>query len=74
MIGAKVNGKMVPINTKLENTDIVDIVTSSNSKGPNSDWLKFVKTSSARNKITSFLKKQGKDVNISKGKEIFEKN
>ncbi len=73
MIGAKVNGKMVPINTKLENTDIVDIVTSSNSKGPNSDWLKFVKTSSARNKITSFLKKQGKDVNISKGKEIFEK-
>ena len=73
MIGAKVNGKMVPINTKLENTYIVDIVTSSNSKGPNSDWLKFVKTSSARNKITSFLKKQGKDVNISKGKEIFEK-
>ena len=73
MIGVKVNGKMVPINTKLENTDIVDIVTSSNSKGPNSDWLKFVKTSSARNKITSFLKKQGKDVNISKGKEIFEK-
>ncbi len=73
MIGAKINGKMVPINTKLENTDIVDVITSSNSKGPNSDWLKFVKTSSAKNKITSFLKKQGKDVNIAKGRELFEK-
>lgn len=73
MIGCKINGKMVPISTKLENTDIVDIVTSSKSKGPNSDWLKYVKTSSAKNKITSFLKKQGKEVNILKGKELFEK-
>ena len=73
MIGAKVNGKMVPLSTKLENTDIVDIITSSQAKGPNSDWLKYVKTSSARNKITSFLKKQGKQVNITKGKELFEK-
>lgn len=73
MIGVKVNSKMVPINTKLENTDVVEIVTSSNAKGPNRDWLKSVKTTSAKNKITAFLKKQGRDVNIAKGREIFEK-
>lgn len=73
MVGCKINGKMVPLSTKLENTDIVDIITSSTAKGPNSDWLKYVKTSSARNKITSFLKKQGREVNILKGKELFEK-
>lgn len=73
MIGAKINGKIVPISTKLQNTDIVDVITSSNAKGPNTDWLKFVKTTSAKNKITSFLKKQGREINISKGKELFEK-
>lgn len=73
MIGAKINGKMVPISTKLENTDIVDIVTSTNSKGPNRDWLKYVKTTGAKNKITSFLKKQGREINLVKGKELFEK-
>ncbi|MDD3304182.1 MAG: bifunctional (p)ppGpp synthetase/guanosine-3',5'-bis(diphosphate) 3'-pyrophosphohydrolase [Clostridia bacterium] len=73
MVGAKVNGRMVPMNTKLENTDIVEIITLSSSKGPNSDWLKYVRTSSAKNKITSFLKKQGKEINVAKGKELFEK-
>ena len=73
MVGAKINGKIVPISTKLENTDIVDIITSTNTKGPNTDWLKFVKTTGAKNKITSFLKKQGREVNISKGKDLFEK-
>lgn len=73
MIGAKINARMVPLNTKLENTDVVEIVTSSNAKGPNRDWLKYVKTTSAKNKITSFLKKEGREVNIAKGKEIFEK-
>jgi GTP pyrophosphokinase len=73
MIGAKINGRMVPINTKLENTDVIEIITSANAKGPSIDWLKYVKTASARNKITSFLKKQGKEVNIVKGKDIFEK-
>lgn len=73
MIGAKVNGKIVPLSTRLENTDIVEVITSSNSKGPTIDWLKFVKTTTAKNKITSFLKKQGKQQNIIKGKEFLEK-
>ncbi len=73
MSGAKVNSKMVPLSTKLENTDIVEIITSKNSSGPKSDWLKYVKTSNARNKITAYLKSQGKEENIQKGKEEFEK-
>ena len=73
MIGAKVNSKMVPLSTKLQNTDIVEIVTSKTSKGPSSDWLTYVKTTGAKNKIVSFIKRQNKDENIIKGKEIFEK-
>lgn len=73
MVGAKINSKMVPISTKLQNTDIVEIVTQDSSKGPSIDWLKYVKTTNAKNKITSFLKKQNKDENILKGKELFEK-
>lgn len=73
MVGAKINGRMVPLNTKLENKDVVEIVTSKNSKGPNRDWLKYVKTTSAKNKITSFLKKEGREVNIQSGKESFDK-
>lgn len=73
MIGAKINLKMVPISTKLENTDVVEIVTSPKAKGPSNDWLKYVKTSSAKNKITSFLKNLGKEENREKGKETFEK-
>lgn len=73
MVGAKINGKMVPITTKLKNTDIVEIVTSKNSSGPKHDWLNSVKTSSAKNKIVNFLKKQNKEINIEKGKELLEK-
>ena len=73
MVGAKINGRMVTLNTKLENKDVVEIVTSKSSKGPNRDWLKYVKTSSAKNKITSFLKKEGREINIQNGKELFEK-
>lgn len=73
MVGAKINSKMMPISTKLENTDIVEIITQTNSKGPSRDWLKYVKSSSARNKIINFLKKQNRDENIVRGKEIFEK-
>jgi len=73
MVGAKINGKMVQLNTKLENKDVIEIITSKNSKGPNRDWLKYVKTTSAKNKITSFLKKEGREVNIQTGRELFEK-
>lgn len=73
MVGAKINGKMVPITTKLKNTDIVEIITSKNSSGPKHDWLKGVKTTSAKNRIVNFLKKQNKEVNVAKGEEILEK-
>ena len=73
MVGAKINEKMVPITTKLKNTDIVEIITSKTSAGPKRDWLNHVKTTGAKNKIVSFLKKQNKDVNIEKGREILEK-
>ena len=73
MVGAKINSKMVPLSKKLENTDVVEIITSNKSKGPSTDWLKYVKTSHAKNKITSFLKSLGKEENIPKGKEAFEK-
>lgn len=73
MVGAKINGKMVPITTKLKNTDVVEIVTSKTATGPKHDWLKAVKTNSAKNKIVSFLKKQSKEVNIEKGLEAIER-
>lgn len=73
MVGAKINGRMVPLNTQLKNKDVVEIVTSKTAKGPNRDWLKYVKTTSAKNKITSFLKKEGREINIASGKESFEK-
>ncbi len=72
-IGAKVDGKMVPIDHKLENGNIVEIVTASNSKGPSVDWLKIVKSSHARNKIKSFLKKGNKQETVEKGKELLDK-
>lgn len=73
MVGAKINSKIVPLHTTLNNTDIIEIITSKNSKGPSRDWLKYVKTSAAKSKISSFLKKQGREINIQTGKEIFEK-
>ncbi len=73
MQGAKVNGKIVTLDTILENGDIIEINTSNSSRGPNLDWLKIAKTSQARNKINQFLKKENRAENIVKGKEIFEK-
>ena len=73
MVGCKINSKMMPIITKLKSGDIVEILTSDQSKGPSRDWLKFVKSSGARNKILSWFKKNQRTENIEKGKELIEK-
>lgn len=72
-VGARVNGKMVTIDHRLENGNIIEIVTSPNAAGPSIDWLKIAKSSSARNKIRQWLKKQDKSDNIDKGKDQIDK-
>ena len=73
MTGAKINNKMMPIITHLHNGDIIEIVTSEQAKGPSRDWLKFVKSSGAKNKIKGWFKKNQRDENIEKGKDLIEK-
>lgn len=72
-VGAKVNGKMVTIDHQLNNGDIVEIITSSNSSGPSIDWLKMVKSSHARNKIRQWLKKESKSDDVDRGKDALDK-
>lgn len=72
-VGAKIDNKEVPLETKLENGDYVEILTSSESKGPSRDWLRIVKSTQAKAKIKAYLKKEIKEENIAKGKELLEK-
>ena len=70
-VGAKVNGKMVTIDHELENGNIIEIVTSANAAGPSIDWLKIARSSSARNKIRQWLKKENRHDAVDKGKDLF---
>lgn len=73
MVGARINTKMVPIDTTLHNGDIVEIITSDISKGPSNDWLDIVKSPSAKNKIRRWFKKQNKEQDKKRGEEFLEK-
>ena len=73
MIGAKVNGKLVTIDYKIQNGDRIEIITSQNSKGPSRDWLNIVKSTQAINKINQWFRSEFKEENILKGKELLEK-
>ena len=70
MIGAKVNGKLVPIDYEIQNGDRIEVLTSQNSKGPSRDWLNLVKSTQAKNKINQWFRSELKEENIAKGKEL----
>lgn len=72
-VGAKINGKIVTINHTLQNGDIVEILTNPNSSGPNIDWLRIAKSSTARTKIRQYLKKENRAGTIDKGKDAIDK-
>ncbi|MDO4616269.1 MAG: bifunctional (p)ppGpp synthetase/guanosine-3',5'-bis(diphosphate) 3'-pyrophosphohydrolase [Lachnospiraceae bacterium] len=70
MVGARVNGKLVPIETKLRSGDQVEIITSQNSRGPSRDWLNLVKSTQAKNKINQWFRKTFKEENVARGREM----
>lgn len=72
-VGAKVDGRIVPINYKLRNGNIVEIITAPSGSGPSRDWLKIVKSTQAKNKIRQWFKQKDRDINIAKGKDQLEK-
>ncbi|MBV9524782.1 MAG: bifunctional (p)ppGpp synthetase/guanosine-3',5'-bis(diphosphate) 3'-pyrophosphohydrolase, partial [Candidatus Dormibacteraeota bacterium] len=72
-IGAKVNGRMVPLDHHLQNGDIVEVLTTKAPHGPSRDWLSFVKTSSAREKIRQWFKRERREENVQKGREALDK-
>lgn len=72
-VGAKVDSRIVPLNYKLKNGNIVEIITQKSASGPSRDWLKFVKSPRAKQKIKQWFKSKEKDISIEKGKELFER-
>ena len=70
MVGARVNGKLVPIDYEIQNGDQIEVVTSQNTRGPSMDWLKIVKSTQARNKINAWFKTEQREVNIARGREM----
>ncbi len=73
MVGAKVNGRIVPLTYNVKTGEIIEVITGPKDKGPNRDWLNIVKTSEAKSKIRSWFKKERKEENITEGKQLFEK-